>query len=78
MSKNDKYENDFYEYEETSDFSKYDQDLENSVLESRRARREAKQRYRVKKANKVKNNSAEKTEAELFAEQLLGVAGLTV
>ena len=70
MSKNDKYENDFYEYEETSDFSIYDQDLEESVLESRRARREAKQRYRVKKANKVKNNSAEKTEAELFAESI--------
>ncbi|MBO5560396.1 MAG: LCP family protein [Firmicutes bacterium] len=70
MSKNDKYENDFYEYEETSDFSMYDQDLEESVQESRRARREAKQRRKVKKANKVKKPETQ-TEAHMEAERFL-------
>ncbi|MBQ9603863.1 MAG: LCP family protein [Firmicutes bacterium] len=70
MSKNDKYENDFYEYEESSDFSIYDQDLEESVQESRRARREAKQRRKVKKANKVKKQSPEHIEADRFLESV--------
>ncbi|MBR6399982.1 MAG: LCP family protein [Firmicutes bacterium] len=55
MSKkiSNKYENDFHEYDEDTDFSVYDEDLEESVRESRRARREAKQRRRVKKAEKT-------------------------
>ncbi|MBQ9604725.1 MAG: LCP family protein [Firmicutes bacterium] len=59
MSKkiHDKYENDFIEYEETSDFSMYDEELEESVRESRRARREAKKRRKVKAASKAKNQT---------------------
>ncbi len=50
----DTYENDFYEYKDDTDFSIYDEDLEDSVRESRRARREAKQRRKVKTANIVR------------------------
>ncbi len=61
MSKkiDEKYENDFNEYEEISDFSMYDEELEESVRESRRARREAKKRRKVKAASKAKKQKTE-------------------
>lgn len=55
----DELNNEFGEYSEVSDFSAYEQDLEEGVQESRRARREAKKRRRVKAAkaaNKVKKS----------------------
>lgn len=84
MSKkyDNKYENDFYEYKDDTDFSIYDEDLEESVRESRQARREAKKRRRVKAANKVKPTPQETiqemlpdskvmTEAEIAADDAL-------
>ncbi len=69
MSKetDEKYKNDFYEYEETSDFSVYDEELEESVRESRRTRREAKKRKKVKAASKKKNQEPKPTPE--FAEE---------
>ncbi len=66
--KEEKYQNDFYEYEEQSDFSIYDEELEDSVRESRRARREAKQRRKVKKATK-KAASVSDTSEEVIIDE---------